>query len=89
MAVTFTGGRGEISPKMSHALFLRGFFAVVQELGREGVLPYSEWFASNSPFGAPLVGLLEVGVSSIICAVLPPPGDAFTLLIQCSCFDSM
>ena len=28
-----------------------------QELGKEGVLPFSELFASNKPFNAPLAGL--------------------------------
>ena len=32
---------------------------VVQELGREGVLPFSSFFASNKPFNAPLAGLFE------------------------------
>ncbi|KAF8881207.1 amino acid permease-domain-containing protein [Infundibulicybe gibba] len=31
---------------------------IVQELGREGVLPFSPIFASDKPFNAPLAGLL-------------------------------
>lgn len=52
---------------------------IVQELGREGILPFSGFFASNKPFGAPLAGLFEHWVVSMIIMLAPPPGDAYDL----------
>ncbi|KAJ7214391.1 APC amino acid permease [Mycena pura] len=55
---------------------------VVQELGREGVLPLSAFFATNKPFGAPLAGLTILYGISLAGVVLPPPGDAYLFLIS-------
>ncbi|KAL0573026.1 hypothetical protein V5O48_008937 [Marasmius crinis-equi] len=57
---------------------------VVQELGREGLLPLSAFFASNKPFNAPLAGLFTLFIVSCAQITLPPPGDAylFTLTLQ-------
>ena len=49
---------------------------LVQELGREGILPISRFWASNRPFNAPLAGLFEHWVVSVITMMAPPPGDA-------------
>ena len=56
---------------------------VVQELGREGVLPYSSFFASNKPFNAPLPGLFAQYLISVLVAVLAPPGDAYLFAVNC------
>ena len=50
---------------------------IVQELGREGILPFSAFFASNQPFNAPLAGLFEHWLVSVIIMLAPPPGDAY------------
>ncbi|KLO05675.1 APC amino acid permease [Schizopora paradoxa] len=55
---------------------------VVQELARECILPFSEFFASNKPFGTPFAGLFWQWVICIIFAVAPPPGDAFDFILQ-------
>jgi amino acid transporter len=52
---------------------------IVQELGREGILPFSQFFASNRPFKAPLAGLFEHWVVSVIIMLAPPPGDAYSV----------
>ena len=52
---------------------------IVQELGREGILPFSRFWASNKPFNAPLTGLFEHWVVSMIIMLAPPPGDAYNL----------
>ena len=52
---------------------------IVQELGREGILPWSSFFASNKPFGAPFTGLFEHWLVSVIIMLAPPPGDAYNL----------
>ena len=55
---------------------------IVQELGREGILPFSRFFASNKPFGAPLAGLFEHWLVSVIIMLAPPPGDAYSFIVN-------
>lgn len=50
---------------------------LVQELGREGVLPFSRIWASNKPCNAPFMGLFEHWLVSVIIILAPPPGDAY------------
>ncbi|KAJ7206905.1 APC amino acid permease [Mycena pura] len=59
---------------------------VIQELGREGILPYSAFFASNKPFGAPLTGLLTQYLVSCLFVLGPPPGDAYLFMISTSSY---
>ncbi|KAH8115936.1 amino acid transporter [Phellopilus nigrolimitatus] len=59
---------------------------VIQELGREGILPYSSWFASNKPYNAPFAGMFAQWVVCVITATVPPPGDAFTFILQLSSY---
>ncbi|KAJ5225489.1 hypothetical protein N7468_006714 [Penicillium chermesinum] len=54
----------------------------VQELGREGVLPFSKFFASNWPFHSPAAGLFEHYIVSAIILLAPPPGDAYNFLLN-------
>ena len=55
---------------------------IVQELGREGVLPFSKFWASNKPFKSPAAGLFEHWVVSVIIMLAPPPGDAYNFLVK-------
>ena len=55
---------------------------LVQELGREGILPFSRFWASNRPFNAPLAGLFEHWVVSVIIMMAPPPGDAYNFILN-------
>lgn len=50
---------------------------LVQELGREGILPFSRLWASNKPLNAPFMGLFEHWLVSVIIMLAPPPGDAY------------
>ncbi|KAE9402301.1 APC amino acid permease [Gymnopus androsaceus JB14] len=61
---------------------------VVQELGREGLLPFSAFFASNKPFSAPLAGLFTQYLVSVAFIILPPPGDAYLFMISLSSYCS-
>jgi len=56
---------------------------VVQELGREGVLPLSSFFASNKPFDTPLAGLFTQWLVSVITMIASPPGDAYLFFVNC------
>ncbi|QSS60464.1 high affinity methionine permease, partial [Histoplasma capsulatum] len=55
---------------------------VIQELGREGIVPFSAFLASNKPFNAPLAALFEHWVISVIIMLVPPPGNAFNLILH-------
>ena len=55
---------------------------LVQELGREGILPWSRLWASNRPFNAPLAGLFEHWLVSVIIMLAPPPGDAYNFILK-------
>ena len=55
---------------------------MVQEFGREGVLPYSSFFASNMPFNAPLPGLACQWLISSIVMICAPPGDAYLFMLN-------
>ncbi|KZL86882.1 amino acid permease, partial [Colletotrichum incanum] len=55
---------------------------LVQELGREGILPWSRFFASNKPFNAPLAGLFEHWLICVITMLAPPPGDAYNFILN-------
>ncbi|KAK2594492.1 methionine permease [Conoideocrella luteorostrata] len=55
---------------------------LVQELGREGVLPFSRFFASNRPFNAPLAGLFEHWLVTAITVIAPPSGDAYNFVLN-------
>ena len=64
------------------------YFTVVQELGREGVLPFSSFFASNRPFDTPLAGLFMQWLISAVITVGAPPGDAYLFIVNCPHFVS-
>ncbi|KAH8820255.1 amino acid/polyamine transporter I [Xylogone sp. PMI_703] len=55
---------------------------LVQELGREGVLPFSKLWASNKPLDAPFMGLFEHWLVSVIIMLAPPPGDAYNFILN-------
>jgi amino acid transporter len=55
---------------------------LVQELGREGVLPFSRLWASSKPFNAPLAGLFEHWLVTVITIVAPPVGDAYNFVLK-------
>ncbi|KAJ7362306.1 APC amino acid permease [Mycena albidolilacea] len=65
-------------------LFTQG--RVIQELGREGILPFSAFFATNKPFGAPLAGLAVLYFISVALVISPPPGDAYLFLLSMSSY---
>ncbi|KAG6840356.1 hypothetical protein C0991_007213 [Blastosporella zonata] len=55
---------------------------VNQELGREGILPFSKFWASNRPFNAPLAGLWLHWIICVITMFALPPGDAYNFVIN-------
>lgn len=82
LTVLFTQGRGE-SRIYIYLHLINGSQLVIQELGREGILPYSSFFASNEPFQAPLPGLFALWLVSSVIMISVPPGDAFSFMLNC------
>lgn len=55
---------------------------IVQQLGREGSLPFSKFFASSRPFNSPAAGLFQHYVVCVITILAPPPGDAYNFVLN-------
>lgn len=55
---------------------------IVNQLGREGVLPFSKFFASSKPFNSPMVGLGEHWFVVVIFIVASNQGDAYNLVVN-------
>ncbi|KAH8788269.1 amino acid/polyamine transporter I [Diaporthe sp. PMI_573] len=55
---------------------------LVQELGREGILPFSKFWASNRPLNAPFPGLMWHWLICAITILAPPPGDAYNFILN-------
>ncbi|KAK6463754.1 high affinity methionine permease [Scheffersomyces coipomensis] len=55
---------------------------IIQQLGREGALPISRFWATSKPFGTPFVGLMEHWIVCIVTMVAPPPGDAYNFILN-------
>ncbi|KDQ60363.1 hypothetical protein JAAARDRAFT_152940 [Jaapia argillacea MUCL 33604] len=59
---------------------------VIQDLGREGILPWPKTFASNKPFGAPLVALSVQALTASAAIIASPPGDAYLFMVNFSSY---
>ncbi|KAF4975939.1 hypothetical protein FZEAL_7333 [Fusarium zealandicum] len=59
---------------------------VIQELAKDGVLPFPNFFMENRPFKTPITALaLHLGVTILfVCA--PPAGDAFNFIVGLSSY---
>ncbi|EKM56614.1 uncharacterized protein PHACADRAFT_172270 [Phanerochaete carnosa HHB-10118-sp] len=59
---------------------------VIQELGKEGVLPFSKFFASNKPFDAPMAGLFAQFLVTAFLIAAVPAGDAYLFMLSMSSY---
>jgi amino acid transporter len=53
-----------------------------QELAKEGMLPFSRFWASNKPFNAPAASLFLHWIVTIIVLVAPPAGPAYNFIVN-------
>ncbi|KAL3961211.1 hypothetical protein ACCO45_002734 [Purpureocillium lilacinum] len=53
-----------------------------QELAKEGLLPFSKFWASNKPFNAPAASLFLHWLVTVIVLVAPPAGPAYTFIVN-------
>ena len=55
---------------------------IVQEIARQGFLPFGDLISSNRPFGSPLGALIVHYIPSFLVIILPPPGDVYTFILD-------
>ncbi|OIW22503.1 amino acid transporter [Coniochaeta ligniaria NRRL 30616] len=55
---------------------------VNQELAKEGLLPFSQFWASNRPFDAPTASLFLHWLVTVIILVAPPAGSAYNFIVN-------
>lgn len=55
---------------------------VNQELAKEGLLPFSPFWASNRPFNAPTASLFLHWLVTVIILVAPPAGPAYNFIVN-------
>lgn len=55
---------------------------VNQELAKEGLLPFSKFWASNKPFNAPAASLFLHWLVTIIVLFAPPAGEAYEFIVD-------
>ncbi|KPM38200.1 hypothetical protein AK830_g8354 [Neonectria ditissima] len=67
---------------------LIGSSRAIREIGRQGVLPFTDIWVSTKPFGTPLGPCLLNYALTIIMIVAPPAGDAFTFVVSLSTYPS-
>ncbi|KAJ8514224.1 hypothetical protein ONZ45_g8226 [Pleurotus djamor] len=55
---------------------------VFREVARQGVFPFSKFFASTKPFGTPAAPMALKFILTSIVIIGPPAGDAFNLIVS-------
>ncbi|KAL6360675.1 hypothetical protein LRP88_06382 [Fusarium phalaenopsidis] len=67
---------------------LIGNSRMIREIGRQGVLPFTEFWVSTKPFGTPLGPCLLNFAVTIIMIIAPPAGDAFAFVVSLQTYPS-
>lgn len=53
-----------------------------QEFGKEGLLPFSRFWASTKPFGTPAAALFLHWIVTVIVLLAPPAGAAYSFIVN-------
>ncbi|KAI1428242.1 high-affinity methionine permease [Xylaria sp. FL1777] len=61
---------------------LIGQSRLIREIGRQGVLPFTEFWVSTKPFGTPIGSYILKYIVTIIFIIAPPAGDAFQFVVS-------
>ncbi|KAM0351802.1 hypothetical protein ACHAPU_002314 [Fusarium lateritium] len=61
---------------------LIGSARMIREIGRQGVLPFTNFWVSTKPFGTPIGPYAVKWVLTFIMIVAPSAGDAFTFVVS-------
>ncbi|TEA10101.1 High-affinity methionine permease [Colletotrichum sidae] len=67
---------------------LIGSSRMIREIGRQGVLPFTNFWVSTRPFGTPLGPYLLKWAMTFIMIVAPPAGDAFSFVVDLQTYPS-
>ncbi|KAK2038050.1 high-affinity methionine permease [Colletotrichum somersetense] len=67
---------------------LIGSSRMIREIGRQGVLPFTNFWVSTKPFGTPLGPYLLKWIMTFIMIVAPPAGDAFSFVVDLASYPS-
>ncbi|KAJ5166775.1 uncharacterized protein N7482_005556 [Penicillium canariense] len=67
---------------------LIGQSRVLRECGRQGVLPWTNFWTSTRPFGTPIGPYAVKWVLTIVMILAPPAGDAFNFIVDLSIYPS-
>lgn len=62
---------------------------ILREVARQGLLPYSSFFASTKPFGTPLAPLCLRYLLTAVVIVALPAQDAFNFLVDLSSYPNL
>ncbi|KAJ5925246.1 hypothetical protein N7454_007885 [Penicillium verhagenii] len=65
---------------------LIGQSRMLRECGRQGVLPWTNFWTSTKPFGTPIGPYTLKWVLTIIMILAPPAGDAFDFIVDLSIY---
>lgn len=55
---------------------------VNQELGKDGLLPFSNFWKSSSQWNTPAAGLFLHWIVSVLVIIVPPPGEIYNFLVD-------
>ncbi|EEY17226.1 high-affinity methionine permease [Verticillium alfalfae VaMs.102] len=78
-------GQLATSEALVAGVYFRNIFAharLNQEFAREGLLPFSRFWASNRPFNAPAAALFLHWIVTVIVLVAPPAGPAYNFIVD-------
>ncbi|TDZ36438.1 High-affinity methionine permease [Colletotrichum trifolii] len=67
---------------------LIGSSRMIREIGRQGVLPFTNFWVSTRPFGTPLGPYLLKWAMTFFMIVAPPAGDAFSFVVDLQTYPS-
>ncbi|XRM40976.1 hypothetical protein ABZX51_004278 [Aspergillus tubingensis] len=67
---------------------LIGQSRMLRECGRQGVLPFTEFWTSTRPFGTPLGPYFIKWALTVIMIIAPPAGDAFNFIVDLAIYPS-
>lgn len=62
---------------------------VIREIARQGLLPYSSFFASTKPFGTPLGPLLLKWGTLVVAVLAVPSKDAFNFMADLASYPTL
>ncbi|OLN87557.1 High-affinity methionine permease 5 [Colletotrichum chlorophyti] len=67
---------------------LIGSSRMIREIGRQGVLPFTNFWVQTKPFGTPLGPYALKWAMTFIMIVAPPAGDAFSFVVDLASYPS-